>query len=235
MNSVMHPTGPEDPNTYWIRRGILIGAVLVSLALIWWVLSGLFGGTDEGTVAATPQNPGSLISAGGATVTPSATPSASATPAPSASQSASASSTPTPSATPTPTPSQPTTCASDGLALDITGDQAPKVGSTVAFKVSVTNGGATACKLDLGKAPVQVAVTSGSDRIWTTVHCSKWAPAGEVVELAPGKAFSTSVSWPTKRSADGCQLRTEKLLPGTYRATVSADGAQPDTLVMNLK
>ncbi|MEL4358539.1 MULTISPECIES: DUF4232 domain-containing protein [unclassified Luteococcus] len=237
MNSVMRPSGPESVNTYWIRRAIVVVAALLALGMIWWVLSGLFRGGDQGTVAATPQNPSSLAQAGGATPTPSTSASPSASP----SATASTSDSPSPSASPssasaTPTPSQPTTCGSDGLTLAIDGDKAPKAGAAVALTVILTNGGNAACKLDLAKAPVQVQVTSGSDRIWTTVHCSKWAPTSQnVVELAPGKAFSTSVTWPGKRSADGCTLRSEKLQPGTYRATVSADGAEPATLVMNLK
>lgn len=234
MNSVIHPSGPEPENTYWLRRGIFVVAFLLALGLIWWVLSGLFGGDDRSTVAATPQNPSSLASAE-ATPSPSASPSASASASPSASASASstpsasASQTPSQSPTPTPTPSAPAECQGGDVSLSLDGSRSPKIGAGAAYTITMKS--EKGCTLDLAKTPVQLAVTSGSDRIWTTVHCPAWAPKGKA-DLTGGKSFAAKVNWQGKRSHDGCKLDAQVLRPGTYRVSATMDGAEPDTMVV---
>lgn len=237
--TVMHPHGPESQNTYWLRRVFVVVAALVTLSLLWWVVSALFGGNNDQTVTATPQNPQSLATMGDMpTPSPSPSTSSSATPSgsssPSASASASASATPSDSASPSestsPTPSASATCASSDVALSITGDRSPSTAKGTALSVGFTS--ARGCFADFSELPVSVVVTSGPDRIWTSAHCAKWAPSG-IMKLAAGKEQTFTVNWPAKRSKDGCALRTDALRPGTYRATVTM-GNTSKSLVMNL-
>ncbi|MGO4957988.1 hypothetical protein ACTQ49_12110 [Luteococcus sp. Sow4_B9] len=245
MNSLIRPTGPESENTYWVRRAIVLGAALVSLALIWWALSGLFGGGDDGPVQATPQNPTSLASAG---MSPSASPSPSASSSPVSSESpassrsasvspeasASASSTPTPSVSSTPSPSPSvTTCAANALGVTVSGERVQKTGSASKLAISVKNSGPD-CILDAQSTPISLVVTSGSDRIWTTEHCPAWAPKGGA-RIASGAQWQTSATWPGKRSAKDCTLRPDALKPGTYRATVQVGGGASATQVITLR
>lgn len=232
MNSLMQPSGPESRNTYWLRRGIVALAALVSVALVWWVLSGLFG-NHRSDISAVPQNPASLASAG-VTPTPSASTSASPSPGSSPSSSASPSSSSSPTPSPTPTPTGPVPCAAESLSVTVDGTRSHKTGASTAFSVAVANGDSAACILDLGESPLVVEVTSGPDRIWTTAHCAKWAPSGTQT-IQPGKQWSTSVTWQGRRSKDGCGLRDEVLRPGTYRAAATLGGISSRALVMNLR
>ncbi|GAB2489387.1 hypothetical protein GCM10027030_24420 [Luteococcus sediminum] len=238
MNSLMQPSDPESRNTYWLRRGIVALAALVSVALVWWVLSGLFG-NNKSDISAVPQNPASLASVG-VTPSPSATPSASpspsasSTPSASASPSSSASASESPTPTPNPTPTGPVHCTTEVLSVTVEGDKRPTAGASTAFQVQVANGDSMACVLDLDESPLVLEVTSGPDRIWTTAHCAKWAPRGTQT-IRPGEPWKTSVTWQGKRSKDGCGLREEALRPGTYRAAATLDGVSSRALVMNLQ
>lgn len=260
MNSVIHPSGPEPETTYWVRRAVVIGAALVALSLIWWVLSSLFGGGDDEEVTAVPQNPASLASPGSSATptpspaspsgSPSASPSASASASASASVSASASGSASasasaapgdsasPSATPapssSPTPTGPVPCDPGQLTLAVAGSTTPTVGKATAITVRASNPTSATCTLDLADKALTLDITSGVDRIWSSSHCAKWQPTGTRT-IKAGESWTWQTSWPTRRSRSECVLRPEVLKPGTYRATASIEGGGSDTLVMNLR
>lgn len=244
----MHPHGNEPHNTYWLRRALVAGAALLSLALVWWVLSSLFGGSSKpATVQATPQNPASLAvdPALTASPTPGATPSAGATGSPGASTapSGTASATPspsassTPAATPTPsstpTPSAAATCDAQALKLSVDGSSSVTIGKPTALGITVTNTGQAACTLTLGPTTPSLRVTSGADKIWASGDCAAWGPAASTQLLQPGKAVTWKATWPTVRSNGTCTPSKAELRSGTYVAKATLGDASA-RLVMQL-
>ncbi len=97
MSSVLHPVGPEEPQTYWVRRAIVIGAAIVALiVVIAIVISQSSSGSVvvQGSPSPVAPSPEPTVAATTASST------ASAEPTPSAARSSASS---TPSATPTST------------------------------------------------------------------------------------------------------------------------------------
>ncbi|MVA76993.1 hypothetical protein GC722_13305 [Auraticoccus sp. F435] len=87
MSAVLHPVGPEEPRTYWVRRATVLAVVLVVVLVAVWAFKP--GGSDVQAVPAATPTPGATADA----AEPGATPSATRSPAPS----------PSPTAPPTPT------------------------------------------------------------------------------------------------------------------------------------
>lgn len=131
-----------------------------------------------------------------------AAPSASPDPSPS----------PTPSAVPEPCP--------DG-ALEVVADsdaESYRVGARAALTLTVRNTGAVACRRELGQGAVELVVTSGEDRIWSSDDCAPGGPPGEIL-LEPDAVETARASWQTVRSAPGCPADQPQVQPGTYRVT----------------
>jgi hypothetical protein len=193
------PVGPEPASTYWLRRALVVAAVLVLLALLVPLVTG--GGDDPDTLAGGP------TPAPSAEVTPSPTPSADPSASPGASPGAS------------PTPSTATACAPTALEVEPTaGEDSYAVGASPRLSLSITNTGTTPCTRDLGQAQVELTVTSGRDRIWSSDDC---APGGDpdVVTLEPDEPVVQSVTWDGRRSLPGCAGDKAAAQPGTYRVS----------------
>lgn len=198
---------------YWIRRAIVFG---VPLLLVIVIAAVFLQRTGPVTVSATPPNPGVVPS-------PTQVSAASVPATPSASAAETPSATPTPSETPTPTPTPVATCDPGVLRLGLAGTRSTPIGETKILSASIINGGTTPCLLTLPQSAYVVAITSGTDNIWTTAHCAEWVPAAST-ELAPQAAFEFQIGWQTQRSSDGCQL-TDNLRAGTYVARATLTGS----------
>lgn len=227
------PIGPEPARTYWIRRGLVVLIAVLVIALIVWLLSSLAGGSarkggaDPAAASFTP-NP-SWSDTGWATpINTSASQSAS----PHASPSSGASTPATPSPTPTPTPSAPPCTATTVNSQLKAKARRFAAGSAVDFTITVTNDSAAACTWDMAALPVELTITSGVDLIWTTAECPAWRPKG-THEIASGKSWSESLSWPGKR-AKGCDPIGGTLRPGTYVATGKVKGGGAYQFVFQL-
>lgn len=134
--------------------------------------------------------------------------------APSPSSPAPSSRPPTPSPSPAPGP-----CGDDVLEVRATAaaeDVAP--GARTALTLSVRNTGPVPCVRALGQGAVELLVTSGEDRVWSSDDC---APGGvtEQVVLAPGEAREARATWPGTRSAPGCPPDQPVSPAGTYRVS----------------
>lgn len=244
LKGLRDPVGPESAPTYWIRRAVLAGACVLVLVLIVWLVASVLGGGSSSKQADAVPSPvftpdPSWTDTGWATpiASPSSgSPSASGSASPSGSPSASASS---PSATPSgstpgsPSPSPTAACDSSSLTAVVKGDaRTIAVGGAASFHVTVTNDTGSACTWDLSKVKVDLTVTSGSDRIWSTSDCPAWAPKG-THQLAAGKAWTADVKWPGRRS-NGCKLVDEDLGRGTYVATASVGGGSVNQYVFQI-
>ncbi len=134
------------------------------------------------------------------------------------------------SATPTPEPSAtagyvPIACATDALQVaETSARESYAGGSPVTFTLSVTNVGTVPCLLDGGTASLGVVVTSGADRVWASVDC----PGGDAERrllLDVGSSEGLTVTWEQERSEPGCPASDAAVGEGTYRASVTTDGA----------
>src|SRR5665648_383195 len=47
MSTVLRPAGPEPAQVYWTRRVLVLAGLIVVVALIWSLLSGLGGGNGD--------------------------------------------------------------------------------------------------------------------------------------------------------------------------------------------
>jgi len=139
---VLHPVGPLPASTYWRRRAVLLGVLVLVLLLVRSALGG-----DGGDPAAAP---------GGAT--PTATRKATATRAP--------------SATPTRRPGTGTCSDRALRLTTRTDVRSYPAGTTPKITVTVTNTSGTTCRRDLGGRALEVLVYSGADRIWSNDDCS---------------------------------------------------------------
>ena len=194
----MHPTGPQSPGVYWVRRALVVVVLLALLLGVRWLLTGRGGGTPT------------------ASPTPSSTPSG-------ASSSASSSHTATPSTSPTtspkPTSTGPTACTKDQIAVTASTDAASyPVGATPHLRMKIENTSTTACTRDIGASQNELVITSGSVRVWSSDDCS---PGGgsQVVTMAPGQSYSVAVTWLGKLSAKGCPANQPAATKGTYKLT----------------
>lgn len=183
------PVGPLPPGVYWRRRlAVLLAAVLAVAALVW--LLGRGAGPDRLQPAAEPSgSPDAAPSSGG----PSGEgPSATATPAP-----------------------QP--CEDAALEVQATAASADvPLGTSNALRLTVRNTGSAPCTRALGQGAVEIVVTSGTDRIWSSDDCAPGGDAGQTV-LQPGEAFEARATWPGSRSSAGCPPDQPAAQPGTYR------------------
>jgi hypothetical protein len=107
----------------------------------------------------------------------------------------------------------------DALEVTATADAASyAVGATARLELSVRNTGTVPCLRALGQGAVELTVTSGADRIWSSDDCAPGGEPGEVL-LEPGAVETARASWTTVRSAPECPPDQAQAQPGTYRVT----------------
>lgn len=252
MSGVLHPVGPEPEETYWLRRAMVAGAVLVMVIL---VVALFVNNSSTGTAVATAPTPSPSEPA----VPPSRTPgpaagtSASPSPSPSDPTSASKAAPPRASTSAGPTkpagnvsskgsrkpeksaaPAAPASCSPGKLRATLTGDQRLKPREGTTFALSLINGSGTACRVSVNPKSFELTVYSGSDRIWSSTDCdSALKPVDKLV--AAEDAVTWSMAWNGRRSAHGCKNRPEVPRAGTYVAIAQLKGADPVQLRLILR
>lgn len=229
MSSVLHPVGPEEPRTYWLRRALVLVAVLAVVALIVVVGVNAAGGERSAVPQASP-SPSQQQSQRPPSASTSASPSPSVTsPTPSPTPTRTKSPSPSPKPTKTPPPS----CDPDDLRATLTGKRKFKAKEDLTFNLSLINGGARSCVVEVTADTFELKVTSGNDRIWSTADCAKSVKSIKQT-IGPEKAVEWQLTWDGKRSVKGCKTRPEVPRPGTYIATAHLDGAKQVKLGMTL-
>lgn len=209
MSTVLKPVGPHSPGVYWARRAVvLLLLIAVTLAVIFALRAVLPGGDSVSSPepAATPDrtelaSPGAQASAQPSTAAP--TSSRSADPAVAA-------------------------CAADQIEIVATADKERyRPEATATLGMTITNTSDAPCAMDVGNGPLELRVTSGSDRIWSSDDCQVEATS-DVRTIQPGEAgrMVSSVEWALTRSAPGCKGGAEQVRPGTYRLTARAGDLQ---------
>ena len=216
MTGVVHPVGPEEPVVYWRRRLMLGLAALVTLFVVFRILTG----GDNSVPAAALATPSS--EAGVATPEASSAPSvADATPTPTVLQ---------PTAQPTVPAVADGECSDADTSIEVEIDRkTTEVGEGLHINMVVKNISGTTCKRDVGSGANEVTVISGPALIWSTDHCNP-STDKNLVELAPGQEWSVKVVWIGKQTAKGCKVRN-MAEPGAYWAhgrngSLNSDGAR---------
>lgn len=251
MSSVLRPVGPEPEERYWVRRVAVLAAVLVALVVIVALVTSATGAGSAVQAAPAPPPPPAPVP-----VDP--TPSAPATTSPAATASPTMGATSTPSASPTAKPSSSSTratvsdqktpakktpakkkapvlaaCPVDALRTTLTGKRSLRVKQRARFDLSLINGSGRSCYLRVTGENVTVTIYSGRDRIWSSKDCGKAVPTLSR-KLGREQALKWSMTWNGRRSAKGCETRSEIPRPGTYWANAQFDDAKPVRLRMVL-
>lgn len=128
----------------------------------------------------------------------------------------------------------PTTCEPADLTLTLTTDtRAYPAGTQPVFTVGVTNTSGSSCTVDVSAAQREILITSGDDRIWSSLDCPEDA-AESLQLLEAGARAEPTVTWPRIRSAEGCAAGLPEPRPGTYSAVVTMLGATSAAAVFDL-
>jgi hypothetical protein len=205
VSTVIHPTGPQSPGVYWVRRAVVLVVLLALVLGVRWLLTGRGGGDN-------PQaSPTTSSSAGPTPTSASPTPAASTT---SAKPTASAT-----KASATPTSTGVKACAKSQISVTASTDAASyAVGSTPRLRMKIQNTSSTACTRDIGAAQNELLITSGTVRVWSSDDCN---PGGntQLVIMQPGQSYSVSVTWLGRLSKKGCPANQPLASKGTYKLT----------------
>lgn len=212
-----------DELAYWRRRVVALGCVLGTVALIAWACT-----SGGGQVPQQIRNAGALISptptVSGSGALPSAIPTVTVT------------ATTKVTVTPTVPKRDGDACESKDLVVafsatkeDYPGREWPQ------FRLSVVNLGEKSCTFDVGPKLLQLRITSGTDRVWSSAHCAQGS-GSSIQMLRRGIPYLATLSWDRKRSTDGCKGGRATAGAGTYVAALKADGIkQPKKQVFRLR
>ncbi|MCC3281669.1 MULTISPECIES: hypothetical protein [Arthrobacter] len=101
------------------------------------------------------------------------------------------------------------------------------------LSLTVTNTGPEPCEINVGTTQMEFTVTSGSDRIFSSVDCQD---GGEdlVKEFAAGASETANFTWERLRSAPGCTAVASNPNPGWYVFTASLGGKTSEKAVFQL-
>ncbi len=198
----MHPSGPEPPTVYWIRRAAVVVIAITVLALLWWLIGAVRGGGSAEAVADTSSS--------------SASAETSSSPQPSASGSAGGSvdeSTPAASSE-----TEPVACEDSAIAVDATTDASTyPVGSTPRLTLTIENTGDVSCKRDVGPKANELSITSGGYHVWSSDDCNA-SDNSKVVVLKAGEKVASSITWDGRLTSAGCPDENGPAAKaGTYR------------------
>lgn len=147
---------------------------------------------------------------------------------------------PSPSATISPS-TAPTGAAGACTSDDVTITLAPNPRNVPnpehpAFTATIGLIGGVPCTLDTGATDLELLVTSGSDRVWSSSDCDATpvlAPQTLVIDAE--QEVIIDLTWPRIRSQEGCPSGLPTPLPGTYKAVLTVQGIQSSTAVFGLE
>ncbi|MEO3874263.1 hypothetical protein ABGB18_36155 [Nonomuraea sp. B12E4] len=222
----------DGGDVYWRRRMSVLVAVLVVVAVVAWACSSGGSGPErtssaQASPSATPTVDPLLaglrtLAMGTASPTPTPTPTPSVT-------------TPVPSPAARPRrPGEP--CVEQDLVLSLQGgkEQIYAAGSRPNFIVTLVNAGPAMCTIDVGPRALEIRITSGADRIWSTADCVS-GDGAEIKELERGVPHVRVLDWDRRRSSADCRSIQQVALPGTYVATARLGGLRSSKGIFHLR
>lgn len=211
MSSVMHPVGNKPPNVYWRRRVVAIVALVIIVLLAIWAIKAVAGAFGDDTAATTP------------TPQPSTPP---------ASASASATADPSGSAT---TTSEAEACSQESVSVTATSEsKVVTVGQATKVGMVLENTGEAACTLDAGSKNLELVISSGAERIWSSDDCQS-VGASRPTTVDPGAKLASEVPWEVVRSDKSCGTDLATLKAGTYQLKARAGEWESAPLTLTVK
>jgi len=206
MNTMLRSLGPEPARVYWIRRLLIIAALIVAATLVWTLVQG--GGTPSDAAAGSTSSSDEDAAEGEGDPPEGELDDATGASAP---------------------------CTAENLELAVsTGRNSYPEDSRPAFTVTVTNTGEAGCTVDVGDASRELLITSGSDRIWSSLDCESENPSRNLL-LGAGKSDTHDASWDRIRSDEKCSDGLPNPRPGTYKAQVKLNGAESAQATFSLE
>ena len=202
-DTVRNHTG-DSAEAYWRRRAIALGGVLSLIGLVAWACA---GGDDKPGDRRQVQNAAALS-------TPNAHPLPTIIPM----------TTVTVTATVTPVVPKKSgdSCEPRDLVVGLVvtktsykGKERPR------FRLTAVNTGQRACTFGVGRKELEVRVSSGHDRLWSSAQCVRGS-GSSIQLLRRGMPYIATIEWDRKRWPKGCSIRRLAARPGTYVATVRA-------------
>lgn len=213
-----------SPRVYRRRRiAVLVLALLVVGALVWAgiVIAGLIGGAQDEDTAPAP------------TAAPTSAP---ATPTPEVAESTG----PPETAEPTEEPSasgSPTESACADAAVEVAASTDAEVyepEQNPVLTLTVSNTGDEPCPVNVGTSQMEFLITSGEDRIFSSVDCQEGAE-DLIREIPADGSEEANFTWERIRSVPSCETVEETPAPGSYDLTVSLGGRTSDVLTFELQ
>ncbi|MGQ3382788.1 hypothetical protein [Glutamicibacter sp. TV12E] len=100
--------------------------------------------------------------------------------------------------------------------------------------LGVENTSKRECELNVGTSMQEFLISSGADRVFSTVDCLQ---NGEDVQLvfAPGQKEDARFTWNRDRSAPGCKAVSVQPRPGTYKFTAAIGEIESEPVSFTLE
>lgn len=129
----------------------------------------------------------------------------------------------------------PVACGEGSLSITLTADQRTyAAGANPVLTVTLTNTSDASCVVDAGEASRGILITSGTDRIWSSLDCPATENAKRTLLLPAGGRDESVVTWTRIRSAEGCTDGLPAPKAGTYQAVASVAGVSSTAAVFDL-
>ncbi|HEX6471992.1 MAG TPA: hypothetical protein VF069_23055 [Streptosporangiaceae bacterium] len=200
--------GADAAEAYWRRRAIALGGVLAMVGLVAWACA---GGGDR-SAARRPVDAAAL-----------STPSAHTLPTvlPTATVTVTARTTVRTTVRPVPRKKAGDGCEPRDLVVGLVTTKTVYAGKErPTFRLTAVNTGRRPCTFGVGPKELEVRVSSGPDRVWTSARCARGS-GSSIRLLRRGLPYIVTVVWDRRRSGD-CAGRRAAARPGTYVVTVRA-------------
>ena len=107
-------------------------------------------------------------------------------------------------------------------------------GATPVLTLTVTNTGESDCEINVGTSQMEFLVTSGSDRIFSSVDCQDGAQ-DLVKKVKAGASETANFPWNRNRSAPGCAAVASNPNPGYYVFTARLGENSSEKAVFQLE
>jgi hypothetical protein len=233
--AIGQPVGPLPSAVYWRRRVLTLLAAL----FVVFLLGRVFGGGAAAEPRPSPQQeeeqeeeqPAASLPMQVPTV-PTVTSATPATPTPTRAVPTRAGPTRTATARPG---AKVTICPAAAVAVRVHADARSYIGDRrPKFTLEFGNSSRTPCRLDVGPKALELVITSGDDRIWSSDDCYP-SRESDVITFAPGKRQAVVVTWTRDRSAVGCPKDRPAAKPGTYVVTGRVGAVESDGTVFVLR